>query len=197
MARTRKTLPSWTYRPYDYLFKIILKKEEAPQFILSIVKREIRASLDTEFLGDDVTWTDMLFQLDNNDLHHIEIESSKTNDMARRMLDYRIAIVEREKRSPEVVVKQTLIYIGEPEWTPPDRVPAVNYIFQSFSIRKYKFNQGDARHWHRLTLGDHVMALLSLSNEMPEFWSVAAQRVRGDILARKPGAESWRVRLLI
>jgi predicted transposase YdaD len=78
---------------------------------------------------------DLLFELDDNSLLHLDLQAQNEAEMAGRELDYRVILRQRFG----CLVRQAVLYVGEPAMTMLDRIdePGLAFQYELIDIRSF------------------------------------------------------------
>jgi hypothetical protein len=105
---------------------------------------------------------DLLGELPDGNLVHIELQSRNEKDFARRMAEYLFGIARQYGRLP----RQVVLYVGQAPLRMKDRIegPDVSVRFHIFDIRDPDGEQLLAS----ANMGDNVLAVLTRLGEQPK-----------------------------
>lgn len=171
---------------YDFLLKhFVSPGDSALRKLLGI---EHAISLPTEFANLHAERADGLFELAEETLVHIEFQTRWQSDMAWRMLDYRLRIIEthhRKRHRDDIAIRQFVLYIGnaplkatEQTLSSPDA--------DGTDVLSFRFEAGDIRGWAKhapLLLKSRIpdnwiLGLLCLQQFDIDLWATATRRIR-------------------
>lgn len=144
---------------YDAILKDLFKK--MPSKLLKILTGYSQGKpLDTQFREVKRREADMLLELPNGEIFHLELQSSNDNDISRRMLDYYATIWKAYNKRP----KQLVLYVGSKPMNMADNINDEKLTF--------KYTLKDIREidcselMHSESIDDVILSLLCrLENE--------------------------------
>lgn len=119
---------------FDITLKDILSAKPKRLFKLLTGSEEAEV-LDVEFAETKLRKPDVVLQLQNGSIYHIELQSTNDKDMPLRMLEYRLHLM---KQFEGKVIKQKVLYIGQPQLTMQSSIVSedLQYKFELIDIRQ-------------------------------------------------------------
>ncbi|MBF0345985.1 MAG: Yae1 family protein [Nitrospirae bacterium] len=122
-----------TYQIYDKLLKDIIKNKP-PRFFKILTGYEDGRFLDIQFPKVEIRRPDLLVEVDDNLLVHIEIQATVDKSITNRMYEYSALINRQFNRLP----KQVLLYVGDKQITTDNKLSSadINYTYQVVEIKK-------------------------------------------------------------
>ncbi|MBF0344012.1 MAG: hypothetical protein HQL06_07260 [Nitrospirae bacterium] len=121
------------HQTYDVLLKDIIK-DVPPKFLKMLTGYETGRFLDIQLPDVQVRQPDLLVEVEDGNIVHIEIQSTDDKSITGRMYEYSALINKQFNKLP----KQTLLYIGDKEIATVNRISSedVNYSYRVIDIKE-------------------------------------------------------------
>ncbi|MBF0343904.1 MAG: hypothetical protein HQL06_06695 [Nitrospirae bacterium] len=118
---------------YDVLLKDIIK-DVPPKFLKILTGYETGRFLDIQLPDVQVRQPDLLVEVEDGNIVHIEIQSTDDKSITKRMYEYSALINRQFNKLP----LQTLLYIGDKEVTTVNRLcnRDVNYSYRVIDVKE-------------------------------------------------------------
>ncbi|MBF0343238.1 MAG: hypothetical protein HQL06_03320 [Nitrospirae bacterium] len=121
------------HQTYDVLLKDIIK-DVPPVFLKILTGYETGKFLDIQLSDVQFRQPDLLVEVEDGSIVHIEIQSTNDKSITSRMYEYSALINRQFNRLP----KQTLLYIGDKDINTVNRLNSedVNYSYRVIDIKE-------------------------------------------------------------
>ncbi|MBF0343803.1 MAG: hypothetical protein HQL06_06185 [Nitrospirae bacterium] len=121
------------HKTYDVLLKDIIK-DVPPKFLKILTGYETGKFLDIQFPDVKLREPDLLVEVEDGNIVHIEIQSTEDKSITKRMYEYSALINSQFDRLP----LQTLLYIGDKEISAIDSLTSrdVHYSYRYLDMKK-------------------------------------------------------------
>lgn len=124
---------------YDVRLKLAFG-EEGIDLMRFLFSEEISRQVNTRVLRGDPREVDFLARRSDGGLLHVEFQTASEAEMPWRMLNYRVAITERESGwiEPHVFIRQIVLYFGRTQtgMRPLLKTDEINFNFEVIDVRK-------------------------------------------------------------